>query len=102
VRVFKALKRTGQRAPRRIPLTITLDPDNQQFVDACVDLKAFDSVDKVFDTALSFYRRHVRAVESYAEEQSHKGYSRSEIFASIECETVVTKAARASRSVRRR
>ena len=79
-------------APRRVPLTIMLSPENQEFVDACVDLKEFDSVDKVFDAAITFYRRHVEALKAYAEEQRLKGYSRSEILASIECETVVIKA----------
>ena len=79
-------------APKRVPLTIMLSPENQDFVDACVDLKEFDSVDKVFDAAITFYRRHVHALKAYTEEQSLKGYSRSEILASIECETVVVKA----------
>src|ERR1700691_2473725 len=76
---------------RRIPLTITLDPDNYAFIESCVSLKEFDSVDKFFDAALAFYCRHLRALQAYAEQQSHKGYSRSEILESIECETLVTR-----------
>jgi hypothetical protein len=69
-----------------------LSPENQDFVDACVDLKEFDSVDQVFDAAITCYRKHVEALKAYAEEQTLKGYSRAEILASIECETVVIKA----------
>ena len=87
-------------APRRIPLTIMLSPENQEFVDSCVDLKEFDSVDNVFDAAIACYRRHVHALKAYAEEQSLKGYSRSETLCSIECETLVIKAL--ARGTRRR
>jgi hypothetical protein len=79
-------------APRRIPLTIMLNPENQEFVDACVDLKEFDSVDKVFDAAIACYRQHIHALKAYSEQQSLKGYSRSEIWGSIEWETLVIKA----------
>jgi hypothetical protein len=79
-------------APRRIPLTIMLSPENQEFVDSCVDLKEFDSVDRLFDAAITCYRQHVDALRTYAEQQALKGYSRSEILASIECETLVIKA----------
>lgn len=75
---------------RRIPLTVTLDADHYAFVESCVDLKEFDSVDDIFAAALMLYRRHVKALEAYAEEQSHKGYTRKELLASIECETFVT------------
>ena len=89
-------------APRRVPLTIMLSPENQDFVDSCVDLKEFNSVDKVFDAAITFYRRHVHALKAYAEEQRLKGYTRSEILAAIQCETLVTKKKAKSRSVKRR
>jgi hypothetical protein len=85
---------------RRIPLTIALDPDNYAFIESCVSLKEFDSVDKFFDAALTFYRRHLNALHAYEEHQSHKGLSRAEILESIECETVVTKVV-AERAVRR-
>jgi len=76
---------------RRIPLTVTLAPDHYAFVESCVKLNEFESVDEIFAAALVLYRKHVKALEAYAEDQSHKGYSRSELIASIECETVVTK-----------
>jgi hypothetical protein len=88
--------RTGASASasaRRIPLTITLTADHLAFVESCVSLKEFNSVDQLFDAALSLYRKHVQAVNAYADEQSHRGYSRDEILASIECETVVTRIA---------
>jgi hypothetical protein len=90
----------ARRAPRRIPITITLDQDNHAFIESCVALKQFDSVDELFDAALAFYRRHVHALNAYAEEQSHKGYSRAEVLESIECETLITKAV-SPRSLRR-
>ena len=89
-----------RRALQRIPLTITLDPDNYAFIESCVSLKEFDSVDKVFAAALGIYRKHLHALNAYAEEQLHKGYSRAEVLESIECETVVTKAV--PRPLRRR
>jgi hypothetical protein len=89
---------------RRIPLTITLSADHLEFIESCVSLKEFNSVDQLFDAALSVYRKHVQAVNAYADEQSHKGYSRAEILASIECETVVTRTTElsSSRAARRR
>jgi hypothetical protein len=81
----------GRKGSRRVPLTITLASDDLAFIESCVSLREFDSVDKLFDAALGFYRRHVHALNVYAEEQSHKGYSRAEILESVECETVVTK-----------
>ncbi len=86
---------------RRIPITITLDPENYAFIESCVSLKEFDSVDKFFDAALAFYGRHLHAIHAYAEDQSHKGLSRSEILESIECETLVTRIV-AARPMRRR
>ena len=83
-----------RRTSRRIPLTITLDANDLEFVESCVSLKEFDNVDKLFEAALMVYRRHLHALRAYAEEQSHKGYSREEILESIECETVVTKPVR--------
>lgn len=92
---MKARKRT-----RRIPLTITLDPRDFSFIESCVALKEFRSVDELFDASLSFYRRHLEALRAYAEDQRSKGYSRAEILEAIELETLVTKAV--SRSRRRR
>jgi hypothetical protein len=76
---------------QRIPLTITFSLKDLAFIESCVSLKAFDSVDQFFAAALSHYRRHIHAVNSYAEDQAHKGLTRAEILASIQCETVVTK-----------
>lgn len=95
------------RRPRRIPITITLDPRDLAFIDNCVSLKQFDSVDKLFEAALGLYRKHLNALAAYAEDQVHKGYSFKELLESIECETVVTRrvasrAARPSRAARRR
>jgi hypothetical protein len=86
---------------RRIPLTVTLAPEHYAFVESCVELNEFESVDEIFAAALILYRKHVKALEAYAEDQSHKGYSRSELMAAIECETVVTKKPR-SRKPRQR
>lgn len=91
MRSAKRTKLDARQAARRIPLTIMLSPEHYAFIESCVSLKEFDSVDKLFDAALGLYRKHVRAVNAYAEEQTYKGYSRAEILASIECETVVTK-----------
>jgi hypothetical protein len=91
VRSVRASKSAPPGSPRRIPLTITLDVEDYAFIESCVDLKEFKSVDKLFDAALACYRRHLRALDRYAEEQRHKGYTRAEILESIECETLVTR-----------
>jgi hypothetical protein len=101
MRTPKVTRVDARKAACRIPLTIMLDPDHHAFIESCVSLKEFDSVDKLFDAALGFYRRHLHALMAYAEDQSHKGYSRAEILQFIECETVVTKAVGA-RPLRRR
>jgi hypothetical protein len=93
-------KKSTNPASRRIPLTIMVDPDSYAFIESCIPLKEFDSVDKFFDAALAFYRKHLEALRTYAEDQSHKGLSRSEILESIECETVVTRVV--ARPTRRR
>jgi hypothetical protein len=76
---------------RRVPLTITLDLENLAFIESCVSLGEFNSVDKLFDAALACYRKYVRALNTYAEDMVHKGYSRAEVLESVELETVVTK-----------
>jgi hypothetical protein len=81
----------ARKALRRIPITVTLEQDTHAFIESCVSLKQFDSVDELFDAALAFYQKHVCALNAYAEEQSHKGYSRAEVLQSIECETLITK-----------
>lgn len=80
-----------RHSTQRVPLTITLSLKDLAFIESCVSLKAFDSVDQFFAAALSHYRRHVHALNTYAENQAHKGLTRAEILASIQCETVVTK-----------
>jgi len=94
--------RAGARvAARRIPITVMLDPENHAFLESCSSIKEFDSVDKFFNAALVYYRKHLRALTAYADAQREKGYTRAEILASIECETVVTKSV-VPRPIRRR
>ncbi|HTW74046.1 MAG TPA: hypothetical protein VMD56_03880 [Steroidobacteraceae bacterium] len=81
----------ARHGSQRTPLTITLSREDLAFIESCVSLNAFDSVDQLFAAALSHYRRYVHAVNAYAEDQAHKGLTRAEILASIQCETVVTK-----------
>ena len=83
----------SRTAARRVPLTITLDAKTYAFIESCVALKEFRSVDEFFDAALTCYRKHLHALRAYEELQSHTGLSRKEILESIECETVVTKTA---------
>ena len=87
----KKSDRSARSAARRIPLTITLTPADLAFIESCVSLKQFDSVDRLFAAALGHFRKHLRVLNAYAEDQEHKGLSRAEILASIEYETVVTK-----------
>ena len=81
-----------KRTRRRLPLTITLDPGDFAFIESCVALREFRSIDELFDASLAFYRRHLEALAAYAEDQGSKGYSRAEILESIELETLITKA----------
>jgi hypothetical protein len=83
--------RSARSAARRIPLTITLAPRDLAFIESCVSLKQFDSVDKFFAAALAHYRKYLQVLNAYAEDQEHKSLSRAEILASIECETVITR-----------
>lgn len=92
MRSSRAARPRPRRGTPRIPITITLEQESHAFIESCVSLKEFDSVDELFDAALIFYRNHVHALNAYAEQQMHKGYSRSEVLQSIECETLVTKA----------
>jgi Arc/MetJ-type ribon-helix-helix transcriptional regulator len=89
----KASKSAGPRTARRIPITIALEQDKHAFIESCVSLRQFDSVDEIFHAALSLYRRHGHALNVHAEAQTHMGYSRAEILESIECETLLTRAA---------
>jgi hypothetical protein len=96
----------SSRSPRkrRLALTITLCEEEFKFIDDCVALKEFRSVDELFGASLSFYRKHLEAIKEYAEDQLAKGHSRAEILESIEIETVITKgvARRPRKRTRRR
>ena len=94
-------KSVRRRSRRRVPLTITLDPNNYDFVESCAALNAFRSVDELFDAALTIYQQHTRALLAYTEMQSDKGLSRDEILRSIKCEILFTRNAGAARSARR-
>lgn len=89
------------RVNRRLPLTITLVLDDYKFIESCVSLKQFRSVDELFHACLAFYRKHVEMLEAYAQEQGFKGYTRSEILEAIEVETLVTRRKSRARSKRR-
>lgn len=90
---MRANRRDGsaRSGARRIPLTITLAARDLAFIESCVSLKQFDSVDRFFAAALAHYRKHLQVLNAYAEDQEHKSLSREEILASIECETVITR-----------
>jgi hypothetical protein len=94
-------KSARRRSRRRIPLTITLDANNYDFVESCAALKAFRSVDELFDAALTIYQQHTRALLAYTEMQSDKGLTRDEILRSIKCEILFTRSSAPPRSTRR-
>jgi hypothetical protein len=54
-------QKSTKTGSRRIPLTITLDPENYAFIESCVSLKEFDSVDKFFDAACVLLQALTRA-----------------------------------------
>lgn len=89
----RRMKSARRPSRRRIPLTITLDPNSYQFVESCADLNAFRSVDELFDAALAIYQQHTRALLAYTEMQSDKGMTRDEILRSIKCEILFTRTA---------
>ncbi|MBL8267486.1 hypothetical protein [Steroidobacter sp.] len=93
-------KRTKPRK-RHLALTIVLSAKEFQFIDDCVALKEFRSVDELFGASLSFYRKHLEAIQEYAEDQLARGHSRAEILERIEIETVITKAAHSRRRRKR-
>ena len=81
-----------RRADRkRLPLTITLDPETYSFVEDCARLKQFRSVDEFFEAALANFRQHVRALESYLELEEAKGRTLEDIMQSTNCEIVFTR-----------
>jgi hypothetical protein len=90
------------RRGRRIPLTITLDPSDFAFIESCVSLREFRSVDELFDAALAHYQRHLAALKAYADDQRSKGLTRTEILESIQLETLVTRTVSRQRRKRAR
>ena len=74
-------------------MTIALSEEEFRFIEECVSLKEFRSVDELFGATLSFYRKHLEAIKEYAEDQIAQGYSRAEMLESIEIETLITRAA---------
>lgn len=91
--VKKRAKAAEPRRRRHLALTIALSKDEFEFIDECVVLKEFRSVDELFGAALAFYRKHLEAIKEYADDELAKGHSRAEILESIEIETLITKAA---------
>lgn len=98
----RTAKTPRRRRNRRLALTITLCEDEFKFIDECVVLKEFRSVDELFGASLSFYRKHLEAIKEYADEQLARGHSRAEILESIEIETVITRAVASRRRKRAR
>lgn len=96
----RRIKTPSPRRKRRLALTITLCEDEFKFIDECVALKEFRSVDELFGASLSFYRKHLEAIKEYAEDQLAKGHSRAEILETIEIETVITRAVASRRRKR--
>lgn len=79
---------------QRVPLTITLDRESYKFVESCARLKEFRSVDELFEAALNFYGKQIRALHAYTEMQIDRGFTREEALRSLELEFVFTQPAR--------
>lgn len=92
MRSTKKAKARRLQPKRHLALTIALSQDEFSFIDECVELKEFRSVDELFGAALAFYRRHLEAINKYADDQFAEGHSRAEVLESIEFETFITKA----------
>ena len=91
MQVSKLSKVKALKIRRRLPLT--LNSQDYAFIESCVSLKQFHSIDEFFDAAIALYQKHLDALSTYTEDQLHKGLSRAEILESIECEIIVTKKA---------
>ncbi len=75
----------------RLPLTITLDRNSYRFVEECALQKRFRSVDGFFEAALSIFRNHIEALNSYIELEEAKGRTVEEILSTTEWEVVFTR-----------
>lgn len=86
----------GARQPRgssdrRIPLTVTLDPEMLAFIEQCAQTRRFRSVDAFFDSALKTFRRHIEALDAYIQLEQARGQTIEDIVRTTECEIVVTR-----------
>jgi len=75
----------------RLPLTITLDRSSYRFVEECARQRRFRSVDGFFEAALSIFRNHIEALNSYIELEEAKGRTAEEILSTTEWEVVFTR-----------
>jgi hypothetical protein len=82
------VRRTNRQ---RLPITITLEAEAYEFVEACARERRFKSVDDFFDAALAIFRNHVQALNAYIEIEESKGASFEEILRSAQCEILFTR-----------
>ena len=75
----------------RVPLTITLKATSYDFVESCARHREFSSVDDLFEAALSIYKKHLDALDTYVELEQARGISVAEIKRKITPEIVITR-----------
>lgn len=81
-----------RRSPQsRIPITITLDPETYEFVEASAARKEFRSVDDFFEAALNIFKNHLNALMAYVELEEAKGMTLDEIRSSTQYEIVFSR-----------
>lgn len=75
----------------RVPLTITLKPATYDFIESCSRRRQFNSVDDLFEAALSIYKKHLEAINAYVELEEARGKSVDDIFRAATPEIVITR-----------
>jgi hypothetical protein len=75
----------------RIPLTITLRAASYEFVESCARHPEFDSLDDLFEAALTIYKSHLEAVDAYVELEQARGKTVAEIKRKAKPEIVITR-----------
>jgi hypothetical protein len=73
---------------KRVPLTITLSPEQYAFIEACAKSRAFTSLDQLFEAAITIFETHKETLHAYLLEREALGMTRDEAIRNMECAIV--------------
>jgi len=73
---------------KRVPLTITLSPEQYAFIEACATSRAFASLDQLFEAAITIFEMHKETLHAYLVEREVLGVKRDEAIRNMECSIV--------------